>query len=110
MMVSTIALRLMVVDRLGVGSKAGCASNVVVAPIERAMPASVECGRRLVSISLEVVEALMPADESVTRGVPSARQKASVSSLSTRLHVGQRFIFGVLRLVAAFCDPCGLSV
>src|SRR5262245_13741764 len=62
------------------------------------MPASVECGRMLVSISLDGLAATNPrfdslADkESLTRGVPSARQKPSVSSFSTRLHEGQRFI------------------
>ena len=34
--------------------------------------------------------------ESLTSGVPSARQKTSASSLSTRLQAGQRFIFHCL--------------
>src|SRR6266508_6074187 len=40
--------------------------------------------------------------EALISAVPSARQKTSASSVSTRLHWGQRFIFGVLRPVAAF--------
>src|SRR5437667_2566641 len=35
-------------------------------------------------------------------GVPSTRQNFNVSSLSTRLHWGHRFIFGVLRLSRLF--------
>src|SRR6267378_639144 len=40
-----------------------------------------------------------------TSGVPSRRQNFSVSSISTRLHVGQRFIFGVRRIDALFQFP-----
>src|SRR5215831_2257079 len=105
-MVTTIALRLLILANLRVPAKAGCASNTVVEPLMRA---SVVCGRMLVSISPDVfgdsragVESLLADKESVTRGVPSARQKASVSSGSTRLQAGQRFIFGVLRVLAAF--------
>src|SRR5439155_18857799 len=60
----------------------------------------------LVSISLEtapepnfaVPASALTGPESLIKAVPSARQKASVSSVSTRLHWGQRFIFGVWRL------------
>src|SRR5215510_2932825 len=96
--VSTMVVRRFVLANLGVCAKAGCASNTLVAPVERLMPPSAECGRMLVSISLDalvepsaVLESLLTDDESVTRGVPSARQKASVSSPSTRSHAGQRF-------------------
>src|SRR5260370_21633229 len=37
-----------------------------------------------------------------TSGVPSRRQNFSVSSVSTRLHVGQRFIFGAQ--AASWCS------
>ena len=55
----------------------------------------------LVSISLDTASEpnfAVPASplnepESLMRAVPSARQNASASSLSTRLHCGQRFIF-----------------
>src|SRR6266404_5013247 len=78
-------------------------------PVGRLMLASVACGRMLVSISVAAAEepsravpASLPSDEeSLTSAVPSARQKTSASSVSTRLQVGQRFMFGVLRLVAA---------
>src|SRR5437762_2273278 len=57
-------------------------------------------GRTLVSISLDAgaepnfaVPASVPTEpESLIKAVPSARQKASASSVSTRLHWGQRFI------------------
>jgi hypothetical protein len=99
-----------------VPAKAGCASNIAVPRVARLMPASVECGRMLVSISLDAFADPTPVltrsdKESLTRAVPSARQKPSVSSVSTRLHEGQRFIFGVLRLVAVFLEisrPAGL--
>ncbi|MGI9064862.1 MAG: hypothetical protein ACR2HX_00425 [Pyrinomonadaceae bacterium] len=80
-------------------AKAGCASNTVVALVERVMLGSVECGRMLVSISLDAVadsnaglEPVLTDKESLIRAVPSTRQKASVSSTSTRLHFGQRFM------------------
>src|SRR5215475_9879739 len=106
--VSTMALRCFTPANLRVRTATGCDSNTVVALFERLMPASVECGRMLVSISLDTFADPTPIldslddNESLTRAVPSARQKASASSGSRRLHCGQRFIFGVLRLVAAF--------
>src|SRR2546425_367264 len=80
---------------------AGCAGSTVVGAVGRLMLASVLCSRTLVSISLDTEPELnfaVPASaltelESVTRGVPSARQNASASSVSTLLHAGQRFIF-----------------
>jgi len=58
------------------------------------------CGSTLVSISLDTgaeVNFTVPASaltrpESLIKGVPSARHKASASSVSRRLHCGQRFI------------------
>src|SRR5437016_5847526 len=88
-----------------------CRSSTVVELVARLIPTSVVCsGRILVSISLAagdeanfaVPASALTEPESLTSGVPSARQKTSVSSFSIRLHAGQRFIFGVLRLVAAF--------
>ena len=79
-------------------------------PVARLISGVVDvCGRTLVSISLDTgaeVSFTVPASaltgpESLIRGVPSARQKTSVSSVSTRLHWGHRFMFEVLRLVAA---------
>src|SRR5258706_10824768 len=68
------------------------------------------CGRRLVLISLDtgpapnfaVPASLLNEKESLISAVPSARQKTSVSSDSTRLHWGQRFIWGG----AATCRRC----
>jgi len=74
----------------------------------RLMSASLTvCGRMLVSVSVAPgVEPnlTVPASEleSLTKAVPSTRQNTSASSFSTRLHSGQRFIFGVPRPVAAF--------
>src|SRR5438132_974521 len=78
-----------------------CAGSTVVAALARASPALVVWGRMLVSIlvaadaelSCAVPASLPSDDESRTSAVPSARQNASVSSFSTRLHAGQRFIF-----------------
>src|SRR6266567_3274189 len=42
--------------------------------------------------SAAVPASLASGDESLTRAVPSARQKTSASSVSTRLHWGQRFM------------------
>src|SRR6266540_3785250 len=78
-----------------------CAGSTVVDPVERLAPVSVIAGERmLVSTSLAAgakpnfaVPAFALDDpESLTRAVPSARQKASASSFSTRLHAGQRFM------------------
>src|SRR5262245_403573 len=106
-----MALRRFVLVSLRVRAKPGCASNTVVVPVARLMPASVECGRMLVSISLGAfADPSLRFDsladkESLTRAVPSARQKTSVSSGSTRLHEGHRFIsFG------ASCQPCGVKI
>src|SRR5207247_5456393 len=77
----------------------GCAGSTVVGAVARFMAASVVCGRMLVSDSVAVnssfaVPASLPSDdEPLIRRVPSARQKTSASSLSKRLHEGQRFIF-----------------
>src|SRR5438552_19080913 len=76
--------------------------STVVGAVARFMAASVVCGRMLVSDSVAVdpsfaVPASLPSDdESLTRRVPSARQKTSASSLSKRLHCGQRFMFHCL--------------
>src|SRR5437660_843584 len=64
------------------------------------MSASVVSGRMLVSISVAadpernfaVPASLMADDESLTKAAPSMRQNTSVSSVSMRLHWGQRFI------------------
>src|SRR2546421_3111408 len=62
------------------------------------MGASLVCGRVTVSDSVAVepsfaVPASLPSDDdSLTRRVPSSRQNTSASSVSTRLHEGQRFI------------------
>src|SRR5262249_2206702 len=97
--VSTMALRCFTPANLRVRATPGCSLNTVVAPVARLMPASVECGRMLVSISLDaiaepdaILESVLADEESLTRAVPSARQKTSVSSGSIRLHEGQRFI------------------
>src|SRR6266404_3127497 len=82
----------------------------VVGPVERLISGAVEvCGRRLVLISLDpgpapnfaVPASLLNETESLIRAVPSARQKTSASSDSTRLHWGQRFILGMRLPVAA---------
>ena len=79
------------------------------------MPGSVIAGdRTLVAVSLDKgvelnltvpASALMEPD-SLIRGVPSARQKTRVSSGSTRLHAGQRFMFWreVITDYAEFAD------
>jgi len=76
------------------------AGRTVVAAVARVMTASVWFGRMLVSISVETPPALnftVPASpltepDSLSSAVPSARQKTSASSFSTRLQLGQRFI------------------
>ena len=76
------------------------AGSAVVGAVPRLRPALVVWGRMLVSISVAnwaepscaVPASLLSGDESLIRAAPSARQKASESSVSTRLHVGQRFI------------------
>ncbi len=74
------------------------AGRTVVGAVAQFMAAPVVCGRMLVSISVAVdpsfaVPASLPSnEESLTSAVPSARQNTSVSSVSTRLHWGQRFI------------------
>src|SRR5262245_35783966 len=66
--------------------------------VPRPMTASVVCGRMLVSVSLDeepsrtVLASPLFADVSFINGVPSARQNASASSASMRLHWGQRFM------------------
>src|SRR2546428_14194924 len=78
-----------------------CALSTVVGPAPRLTPASVIAGERmLVSVSLATgaepnftVPASTPTGpEATIRGVPSARQKTSASSGSTRLHAGQVFM------------------
>src|SRR5262245_1362902 len=95
-----MALRCFRLANLRVSDKTGCASSTVIVPVSRLIPASVEYERMLVSISLDaiaepdaILESVLADEESLTRAVPSARQKASASSGSTRLHEGQRFIF-----------------
>jgi hypothetical protein len=85
------------------------AGRTVVGAVPRLITASVVCGRMLVSISVcadaepsrAVPASALSDEESVTSAVPSPRQNARASSVSTRLHWGQRFIFGVLRPDAA---------
>lgn len=71
--------------------------------VDRLLSASViNRGKILVSISLApgaelsltVSASTLAEPESLTKGVPSARQNVSTSSGSKRLHAGQRFIFG----------------
>src|SRR5437764_13028158 len=75
------------------------AGSTVVGAVARFMEPSVVCGRMLVwdSVAVEpsfAVPASLPSDdESLTRRVPSTRQNTRASSLSTRLHCGQRFMF-----------------
>src|SRR6266571_6259116 len=76
------------------------AGRTVVGAVARLMLASVVCGRTRVSISVAaeaepsfaVPASLLSVDESLIKAVPSARQNTSASSVSTRLHWGQRFI------------------
>src|SRR5262249_15006154 len=77
---------------------AGCGGSTVVGAVPRLMLASVRWGRMLVWTSLASA-AVSPGpassprlDDSLTSVVPSTRQYFSASSVSTRLHVGQRFI------------------
>ncbi len=55
------------------------------------MPVSISAAPD-VAPSLAVPASLLNDVESLTSAVPSARQKTSASSVSTRLHWGQRFI------------------
>ena len=85
----------------GAGSTSG-ATNVscdtVVAPVARSMLESVRCGRMLVWTSVAAgapncaVPASLSSDGSLTRVTPSTRQNFSASSVSPRLHWGQRFM------------------
>src|SRR4051812_22315035 len=82
------------------------AGSIVVGAVGRLMLTCVLFGSTLVSISLErgepsrtVPASLAIDDESLISAVPSARQNFSVSSVSTRLHRGQRFIL----------ECCGLT-
>ena len=96
-----------------------CALSTVVGAVGRLMSASViVCGRTLVATSLAtgaepnltVPASALTGPESAIKGVPSARQNASVSSGSTRLHAGQRFMFGCrdFSQLSFFQDqPCG---
>src|SRR5204863_5280130 len=86
------------------------AGSTVVGAVGRLISGVVEVwGRMPVSISLDtgaeanfaVFASVLIEPESLIRAVPSIRQNTSASSVSTRLHWGQRFIFVALRLVAA---------
>ncbi len=78
----------------------GCGGSTFVGAVPRPITASVSWGRRLVSISvaaegepsLAVPTSPLSWDESLTSVMPSTRQNASPSSVSTRLQWGQRFI------------------
>src|SRR5687767_4133838 len=91
-----------------VESEVRSAGRTVVGAVARLSSGLVASGKTLVSISLDVVpEAnlrvhVSPLIESELRmsAVPSARQKARVSSDSTRLHWGQRFISKTIALKA----------
>src|SRR6266404_6315993 len=76
------------------------AGSAVVGPVFRLISGVVDVwGSRLVSISLDtgpetslaVSVSLASEPEWLMSATPSVRQKASVSSASTRLHWGQRF-------------------
>src|SRR5260370_40702676 len=77
------------------------AGSTVVGAVRRLISGDVDvCGRTLVSISLDTGEevnftvprSVLTGPESPIKAVPSARQKPSVSSVSTRLHWGHRFV------------------
>src|SRR5437016_4213534 len=76
------------------------AGSTVVGAVARLMLTSVLFGRTLVSISLDpapepnfaVLASPVIEPESLTSVAPSARQNLSASSVSMRLHWGQRFI------------------
>src|SRR6185369_12823546 len=59
------------------------------------MPVSISVGLEG-EPSLAVPTSPLSSEELMTKGAPSTRQKTSVSSFSTRLHVGQRFIKDLL--------------
>src|SRR5213076_2266777 len=94
------AFRLLGLVSSRVEPDAGATGKTVVGAVPRLIAASVVCGRMLVSISVDTVPEpnfAVPASplnepESLMSAVPSARQKPSASSVSTRLHCGQRFI------------------
>src|ERR1051326_4593375 len=85
----------------------GVAGSTVVAAVARVIAESGWFGRRSVFVSLETdpeTNLIVPASsltelDSLTSVAPSTRQNFSVSSLSTRLHWGQRFIL----------ECCGLT-
>src|SRR6266567_9486246 len=80
-----------------------CVGNMVVGAVPRFIAESVVCGRTLVSISLDtgaepnfiVPASALTGPESLIKAVPSVRQNTSASSVSTRLHAGQRFIIEI---------------
>ena len=90
---------------LRVVAAVGVAGSTVVAAVARVIAESVWFGRRLVFVSLETdpeTILIVPASplterDSLMSAAPSARQKASVSSVSMRWHWGQRFIGAVNR-------------
>src|SRR5258705_8814255 len=100
-----MAIVIAVLRRFGLASApvlgGDCAGSTVVGAVPRLITASVVWGRKLVSISvtadgepsLAVPTSPLSWDESLTSVMPSTRQKASASSVSTRLQWGQRFIF-----------------
>src|SRR5262249_30027509 len=81
----------------------GCGGRTVVGDVARLMLAPVRWGRTLLSISFAaeaepscaVPASLFNGDDASTSVVPSTRQNFSASSVSTRLHCGQRFIVNV---------------
>src|SRR5438445_9762964 len=106
--VTITVIAIAVLRRFGLLNACGgavcCTGSTVIGGVARFIPASVACGKMLVSISVaadvepsRAVPASLPSDEeSPTSAVPSTRQKTSASSVSMRLHWGQRFIFGAL--------------
>src|SRR5258705_2291270 len=100
-----MAIVIAVLRRFGLASApvlgGDCAGSTVVGAVLRLITASVVWGRKLVSISLTadgepgltVRASPLSWDKSLTSDTPSTRQNASVSSVSMRLHWGQRFIF-----------------
>src|SRR5512133_791275 len=87
------------------------AGRTVVGAVAWLIPASVRCGRTLVSISLDaplepnfaVPASLLTEPESLISVVPSTRQNLSASSVSTRLHRGQRFILSSAHNFTCLC-------
>ena len=107
-----MAIVIAILRRFGLASPpvvtVGCGGSTVGGAVLRLIAASVVCGRMLVSISdgsdavpsLAVPASRSGGEESLTSAVPSARQNASASSVSTRLHWGQRFIRSQFRVPA----------